>query len=60
VFGQIEGSGTDEWGLLLAKDSPLTECVNIALQTLKDTGELDQITTTWMSDYAEAPLISAS
>ena len=25
VFGQIEGSGTDEWGLLLAKDSPLTE-----------------------------------
>ena len=28
VFGQIEGSGTDEWGLLLAKDSPLTECVD--------------------------------
>ena len=24
VFGQIEGSGTDEFGLLLAKDSPLT------------------------------------
>ena len=27
VFGQIEGSGTDQWGLLLAKDSPLTSCV---------------------------------
>jgi polar amino acid transport system substrate-binding protein len=59
VFGQIEGSGTDEFGLLLAKDNPLTECVNLALQTLKDSGELDQITTTWMSDYTQAPVISA-
>ncbi len=58
VFGQIEGSGTDEFGLLLAKDSPLTECVDIALQTLKDSGELDTITTTWMSEYTEAPVIS--
>jgi polar amino acid transport system substrate-binding protein len=60
VFGQIEGSGTEQWGLLLSKDSPLTECVDVALQTLKDSGELDQITTTWMSDFAEAPVISAS
>ena len=27
VFGQIEGSGTDEFGLVLEKDSPLVECV---------------------------------
>jgi polar amino acid transport system substrate-binding protein len=60
VFGQIEGSGTDQWGLLLAKESPLTECVDMALDTLKSSGELDQITTTWMSDYADAPVISAS
>jgi polar amino acid transport system substrate-binding protein len=60
VFGQIEGSGTDEWGLLLAKDSELTECVNLALQALKGSGELDQITTTWMSDYTDAPVIAAS
>jgi polar amino acid transport system substrate-binding protein len=59
VFGQIEGSGTDEWGLLLAKDSPLTDCVNLALQALKGSGELDQITTKWMSDFTEAPVISA-
>jgi polar amino acid transport system substrate-binding protein len=58
VFGQIEGSGTDEFGLLLAKDSPLTECVNIALDSLKSSGELDQITRTWMADYTEAPVIS--
>ena len=30
VFGQIEGSGTEQWGLLLAKDSPLTECVDLS------------------------------
>jgi polar amino acid transport system substrate-binding protein len=58
VFGQIEGSGSEQWGLLLAKDNPLTECTNIALQTLKDSGELDAITTEWMSDFAEAPVIS--
>jgi polar amino acid transport system substrate-binding protein len=58
VFGQIEGSGTDEFGLLLAKDSPLTQCVDIALQTLKDSGELEAITTEWMSEYTEAPVIS--
>ena len=59
VFGQIEGSGTDEFGLLLAKDSPLTECVNLALQALKDSGELEAITVEWMSEYTEAPIISA-
>jgi polar amino acid transport system substrate-binding protein len=59
VFGQIEGSGTDEFGLLLAKDSPLTACVDLALEALRDSGELDQITTQWMSEYTEAPIISA-
>lgn len=59
VFGQIEGSGTDQFGLLLAKDSPLTACVDLALAQLSASGELEQITTTWMSEYTEAPIISA-
>lgn len=58
VFGQIEGSGTDEFGLLLSKDNPLTPCVNLALGALRDSGELDQITQEWMSDFTEAPVIS--
>ena len=58
VFGQIEGSGTDEFGLLLAKDSPLTPCVDLALAALRDSGELDQITQEWMSDFTEAPVIT--
>ncbi len=60
VFGQIEGSGTDEFGLLLAKDSPLTECVDLALQAIKESGELDAITEEWMAEYTEAPVIAAS
>jgi polar amino acid transport system substrate-binding protein len=59
VFGQIEGSGTDQFGLLLAKDSPLTPCVNLALNNLTASGELAQITTTWMADFNEAPVLTA-
>jgi polar amino acid transport system substrate-binding protein len=58
VYGQIEGSGTDQFGLLLEKDSPLVECVNGALATLTDSGELDSITEEWMANYTEAPIIS--
>ncbi|MBI4882805.1 MAG: amino acid ABC transporter substrate-binding protein [Actinobacteria bacterium] len=58
VFGQIDGSGTDEFGLLLSKDNPLATCVDLALTALKDSGDLEAITTTWMSDYTEAPVIS--
>lgn len=58
VYGQIEGSGTDEFGLLLAKDNPLAACVDLALTALKASGALDAITTEWMSDYVEAPVIS--
>ncbi|CAN5427359.1 ABC transporter substrate-binding protein [soil metagenome] len=58
VFGQIEGSGTDQFGLLMSKDNPIATCVDLALTALKDSGELDDITTTWMSDYLNAPVIS--
>lgn len=58
VYGQIEGSGTDEFGLLMAKDSPIAPCVDLALAALKASGELDAITTEWMSEYVEAPVIS--
>jgi polar amino acid transport system substrate-binding protein len=57
IFGQIEGSGSDPFGLLLAKGSKLTPCVNGALKKLKDSGELATITTKWMADYLNAPVI---
>ncbi len=58
VFGQIAGSGTEQFGLLLAKGSPLTPCVDLALQALKGSGELDTITAKWMSEYTSAPIIA--
>ncbi|HEY2052973.1 MAG TPA: ABC transporter substrate-binding protein [Solirubrobacterales bacterium] len=51
-FGKKEG---EEWGALLAKESPLTECVNGAIEALEESGELEKITQRWMSQAAEAP-----
>jgi len=60
VFGQFpvaEGQG-DQLGMLFAQGNPLVECVDQALANLKQSGELESITTKWMSDYTEAPVIS--
>ena len=51
-FGKAEG---EEWGALLAKESPLTTCVSGAIEALKESGELEKITQRWMSQAAEAP-----
>ena len=57
VVGQFEAPGGDEWGALLEKGSPLTPCVDEAITTLKDSGELDEITRQWMSESADAPVL---
>ena len=57
VIGQFEAPGGDEWGALLEKDSPLTPCVNEAIATLTESGELDEITQQWMSESADAPVL---
>ena len=51
-FGKAEG---EEWGALLAKESPLTQCVSGAIEALDKSGELEKITQRWMSQAAEAP-----
>jgi polar amino acid transport system substrate-binding protein len=55
IVGQFNAPGGDEFGLLLAKDSKLTECVNQALAKLESNGELERITTKWMGATAGAP-----
>jgi polar amino acid transport system substrate-binding protein len=57
VVGQFDAPGGDEWGALLEKDSPLTDCVNEAIATLTESGELDEITQQWMSESADAPVL---
>ncbi len=56
IAGQFEAPGGDRWGLVLAKDSPLTTCVDRALTTLKDSGDLAAITEQWIG--AEAPVLA--
>jgi polar amino acid transport system substrate-binding protein len=43
----IEGA-TDEWGVLLAKDSPLTDEVSAAVDALRDDGTLDALVAEWL------------
>ncbi len=46
---QTTGGTTDHASIALAKDSSLTACVDMALAELKASGELDAITTKWLS-----------
>jgi polar amino acid transport system substrate-binding protein len=55
VVGQFEAPGGDQWGALLAKESPLTACVSRAIEELESSGELDALNKRWMSQAAGAP-----
>jgi len=55
VVGQFGKASGEEWGALLAKESPLTQCVSAAIEALEASGELEQITQRWMSQAADAP-----
>ena len=61
VIGQFPadaGGTTDQFGFVLEKDSPLTSCVDAAITTLTDNGELEAITQEWLSDFTGAPVIT--
>ena len=58
IVGQFPTVGSQEYfGMVLQKDSPLTECVDEGLAELKDSGELAQIQQTWLSDKVSAPVL---
>lgn len=60
ILGQfpVEASiEPDNFGLLLAKESELTVCVNQALKELRASGELAEIESTWLADGAGVPVI---
>jgi polar amino acid transport system substrate-binding protein len=44
---EVEGA-TDEWGALLAKDSPLTDDVTAAIDALRENGTLDALVSEWL------------
>jgi polar amino acid transport system substrate-binding protein len=61
VTGQFPadaGGTTDDFGFVLEKDAALTPCVDAAITALTDSGELEAITTEWMTDFTDVPVIS--
>jgi polar amino acid transport system substrate-binding protein len=57
VVGQFPAPGGDRWGALLSKDSPLTDCVSQAIEEMRGSGELGELTNRWMSQAAGAPAL---
>ena len=61
VIGQFpasDGMAPDQFGLVFDLENPLVDCVNVALQSIKDSGELATIEQTWLSENISAPVIS--
>ncbi len=58
IVGQLPSSGSgDEFGLLLAKDSPITDCVSAAVDAITADGTLAAITDKWLASGAGAPVL---
>lgn len=59
MVGQFPSDPGDQehFSFVLDLDSPLTDCVNEALLTMGENGELDSIAAEWMADYMNAPFI---
>jgi polar amino acid transport system substrate-binding protein len=60
IVGQLPpGSGTPEqFGMVLAKGSPLTACVSGAVDALKADGTLDELEAKWLAGTDGAPVLS--
>ena len=49
IVGELPAGGVaDEWGVVLAKDSPLTDRVSAAIDELREDGTLEAITDEWL------------
>ena len=57
TVGQFPAPGGDQWGALLQKDSPLTDCVSFAIDELSSSGELAEIEDEWMAQATKAPVL---
>jgi polar amino acid transport system substrate-binding protein len=55
-FPPIDAAPGADWGLLFEQDNPLVECADYALLRLRESGELEAITTTWMEESTEVPV----
>ena len=56
-FENIPGLEGEEFGLTFEKGSPLVECVNVAIESMKTDDTLDEIEREWLSDTVDAPVL---
>jgi polar amino acid transport system substrate-binding protein len=56
IVGQFDAPGGDDWGVVLAKDSKLTPCVDKAIEELRSSGDLERIEQQWMGGDAAPEL----
>lgn len=59
IIGQLPPSSGDQeqFGLLLDKDSALTDCVSQSVDALRGDGTLDQLKEQWLAQTAGAPVL---
>jgi len=59
IIGQLNGTGdgAEQFGVVLQKGSPLTACVNTAIDALKADGTLDALLLEWIGGSGSAPII---
>jgi polar amino acid transport system substrate-binding protein len=58
IVGQLPVAGAPEqFGLVMAKDSPIAECVSAAVTALDHSGTLAQLQTQWLTTSAGAPVL---
>ncbi len=58
IVGQLApGPNPEQFGALLAKDSPLTSCVSKAVQALQASGQLAAIQQKWLAQEGDAPVL---
>ncbi|HSE08116.1 MAG TPA: ABC transporter substrate-binding protein [Nocardioidaceae bacterium] len=59
IVGQFqpEQGETEEFGMLFEEGSELVPCVNDALASLEESGELQQIEQQWLSDVVDVPVL---
>ncbi len=60
IIGQLpklDGKNGDDFGLLLPKDSALTESVTAAVDALRADGTLDALAEEWLTNAADVPVL---
>jgi polar amino acid transport system substrate-binding protein len=51
-------NATVQWGAVLERHSPMTQCVTAAILDLRRSGELAEIEQKWMSDEVDVPVLT--